>query len=123
MKIYNEKTARVGNGSIALHPMLSMTAKCAFRLNKPAVKLLGMKASDGITIRCDDRNGEWYIHASTDGIRAKVNKKGLGTFASSALHADLAEACGRDKGAMRIVTEPVKMDGVKCFTILIGSVR
>lgn len=92
-----------------LYPSLSVGKKGAMRINREAVKKLGLKAGDEIAFYQDKKEPiDWYMRFGQDGVKMRDTNKGEGSliFNFSAVAVKMLATVNKDKAQFRIATEP-----------------
>lgn len=122
MRRFNEQTARMKPGSRISKPTISMSPRGAFRLNGALLGILGAKVGDKVEVIEDE--GEWYIAKSKVGILVnKLKDARCGQMHSRILQQALSEATAKDRGSILVAAHPVEVQGVKCYALLLGSMK
>ena len=124
MKKYNASNARLTPIDARIRPSMSMQPFGQFRVNRPLLQLLGLKHGDTVEIMHDNEAGEWYItDGGKDGLPLCKTKNTGATFNSVVVREAITESAEVDKGRFDVLTEPVIIDGAKCYCILAGSAK
>lgn len=123
IKRYNGENARMKKGSKLGQPTLLVMRKGGFRINKNLVGRMGLKAGDAVELLHDEDDGEWYLAKSKDGLPLSKGNTGGMCFHSRLALEGMKDQMGCDHGTMRVADEPVEMEGLKCYALLLSSLR
>lgn len=121
---YTAENARMLRGQSLLDPVLSMRDRGAFRLNRAAMEMIGLKPGDAIAVLHDTALNEWYLCSDSEsGLTVNKGKNGAGQFISVILHAAFTSTLEDEpkSGRFLVAKKPTVVDGSPSYAIITSS--